>query len=86
MTDLSPSAQAVFDAFTEDDFLHDWKHNHYNTDALAAALRAAADQAHPKSYLKDIIGYVHQNYIDGWKDALDAILAIASELEAKAND
>jgi hypothetical protein len=45
MTDstLSPAAQAVLDAFTEDNSLHDWKHNHYNTDALAAALRAAAD-------------------------------------------
>jgi hypothetical protein len=42
MTDLSPAAQAVLDAFTEDNSLHDWKHNHYNTEALAAALRAAA--------------------------------------------
>jgi hypothetical protein len=42
MTELSPAAQAVLDAFTEDNSLHDWKHNHYNTDALAAALRAAA--------------------------------------------
>jgi hypothetical protein len=39
---LSPAAQAVLDAFTEDNCLHDWKHNHYNVDALAAALRAAA--------------------------------------------
>ncbi len=42
MTELSPAAQAVLDAFTEDNSLHDWKHNHYNTDALAAALRGAA--------------------------------------------
>jgi hypothetical protein len=41
---LSPAAQAVLDAFTEDNSVHDWKHNHYNTEALAAALRAAADQ------------------------------------------
>ena len=38
---LSPSAQAVLEAFTEDNSLHDRKHNHYNTEALAAALRAA---------------------------------------------
>jgi len=44
MTELSPAAQAVLDAFTEDNSVHDWKHNHYNTEALAAALRAAADQ------------------------------------------
>ena len=44
MTTLSPAAQAVLDAFTEDNSVHDWKHNHYNTEALAAALRAAADQ------------------------------------------
>jgi hypothetical protein len=48
MTDLSPAAQAVLDAFTEDNSLHDWKHNHYNVDALAAALRAAADQVMPE--------------------------------------
>ena len=42
MTDLSPAAQAVLDAFTEDNSLHDRKHNHYNTEALAAALRALA--------------------------------------------
>ena len=79
MTKLSFVAQAVRKAYysTNDDLAGP---------ALAAALRAATDQAHPKSYLKDIIGYVHQNYIDGWKDALDAILAIADELEAKGND
>jgi hypothetical protein len=44
-TYISPTTQAVLDAFTEDDgLLHDWKHNHYNIDALAAALRAAVDQ------------------------------------------
>ncbi len=40
-------AQTVLDAFTEDNSLHDWKHNHYNTDALAAALRAVADEVVP---------------------------------------
>ena len=40
---LSPAAQSVLDAFTEDNSLHDWKHNHYNTEALAAALRAVAN-------------------------------------------
>ena len=47
MSDLSFVAQVVLDAFTEDNSLHDWKHNHYNTEALAAALRAAVDQVVP---------------------------------------
>ena len=49
---------------------------------LAAALRAAAEQANPKSHIEDI-DYVHQSYVDGWKDALDVILIIADELEAQ---
>jgi hypothetical protein len=49
---------------------------------VAAALRAVADQAHPKAHIEDI-NYVHQNYVDGWKDALDVILAITDELKAQ---
>lgn len=67
---LSPAAQAVLDAFTEDNSLHDWKHNHYNVDALAAALRAVADQ------LRN--AYANEEYIDSADDFLDAI---AAELE-----
>ena len=75
MTELSPAAQAVRKAYysTNDDLAGP---------ALAAALRAAADQTHPKAHIEDI-NYVHQNYVDGWKDALDVILAIADELEAQ---
>ena len=81
MTDLSPAAQAVLNAansvsyYGPDDCLNDARQ------IAVAALRAAADQAHPKAHIEDI-NYVHQNYIDGWKDALDVILAIADELEA----
>ena len=70
MSKLSRAAQAVLDAFTEDNSLHDWKHNYYNTDALAAALRAAVDQC---------------TYRDAWEDkflSAERILAIADELEA----
>jgi hypothetical protein len=49
MPELSSAAQAVLDAFTEDNSLHAWKHNHHNVDALAAALRAAADQVVPQA-------------------------------------
>jgi hypothetical protein len=74
MTDLSPAAQAVLDAFTEDNSLHDWKHNHYNTDALAAALRAAADQVVPQAlcvYNSESISIRSQ------------LLAVANELKAQ---
>ena len=82
MSELSPAAQAVLDAFTEDNCLHDWKHNHYNTKALASALRAAAEivaspgQADP-----------HRQWDLGFVAACAAIygdiLAIADELEAQ---
>ena len=79
MTDLSPAAQAVLDAYWEtfNAPLEGAIHR-----PLAAALRAVADQAHPKANIEDI-GYTHQNYIDGWKDALDVILTIATELEGQ---
>lgn len=64
---LSPSAQAVLDAFTEDNSLHDWKHNHYNTEALAAALHVAADQ------LRE--AYANEEYVDSADDWLDDIAA-----------
>ena len=41
MTDLSPAAQAVLDAFTGKDTIHGL---HLMTPRLAAALRAVADQ------------------------------------------
>jgi hypothetical protein len=73
---LSPAAQAVLDAFTEDNCLHDWKHNHYNVDALAAALRAAADQVAP--YETEIIDNCYYEVPNPIREKL---LAIAAELE-----
>jgi len=69
MTDLSPAAQAVLDAFTKD-----CMDNHHSIDALAAALRAAADQVVPKDV--DPSG--------DWTDKDEVrchLLAIAAELE-----
>ena len=74
MIDLSPAAQAVLDAAGR----KTW----YRNNDIAAALRAAAEQANPKSHIEDI-DYVHQSYVDGWKDALDVILTIADEIEAQ---
>jgi hypothetical protein len=75
---LSPAAQAVLDAVEalyEEDIPED-------RSIMAAALRAAADQAHPKAHVEDI-DYVHQSYVDGWKDALAVLQEIADELEAQ---
>jgi hypothetical protein len=62
MTDLSPATQAVLDAFNEV----------YESDrhAVAAALRAAADQ------LRE--AYANEEYVDAADDWLDDI---AAELE-----
>lgn len=77
---LSPAAQTVWSSY---EAILEYECTVTKTDmkALAAALRAAADQAHPKAHIEDI-DYVHQSYVDGWKDALDVILAIADELKA----
>ena len=76
---LSPAAQATWCAY-EQVLEAECVLTKTDVKALAAALRAAADQAHPKAHIEDI-DYVHQSYVDGWKDALDVILAIADELE-----
>jgi hypothetical protein len=77
MSNLSPAAQAVASAYDDTPEKAIGNH-HYHW--LAAALWAAADQADPKNHIKDI-DYVHQSYVDGWKDALDLIFTIAHELE-----
>ncbi len=80
MADLSPAAQAIWDAFnaaaesvgTFEDY----------GDALAAALRAAADQVVPKepNYMRDAVPSVD------WWDKHDLIrsdlLTLATELES----
>jgi hypothetical protein len=75
MSELSPAAQAVWNAAYNTPEDCPYEHD------LAAALRAAADQAHPKAHIEDI-DYVHQSYVDGWKDALAVLQEIADELEA----
>ena len=76
---LSPAAQTVLDAFTEDNSLHDWKHNHFNVQALAVALRAAAEQVAPREPMKDPLWAS-----DAYRQRADIrahLLAIAAELE-----
>jgi hypothetical protein len=76
---LSP-AQAIVKAFDDRYELLGPLEDDWQEQCIAAAIRALADQADPKTNIKDI-SYTHQNYVDGWKDALDVIFAIATELE-----
>ena len=77
MTDLSPTAQAVLNAFRAVPDLRDCP-------SIAAALRAAADQVVPQCR--------KPMYADSWEesawtaqqDARAELLAIAAELEAQS--
>jgi len=70
MTDLSPAAQAVMDAY--------WQAPLSNKASVAAALRAAADQVVPEELLKG-------SDPDAWlRDEIrQQLLAIADELEGQ---
>jgi hypothetical protein len=79
MTKLSSAAQTVWNAFLD---RYEWTVTTEELFAVAAVLRAVRDQLAPEKTIEDI-SYVHQSYVDGYKDALDEILAIAIELEAQ---
>lgn len=79
MDELSPAARAVAWAY---DNATEPPTGNYRYHWLAAALRAARDEVAPSKTIKDI-SYVHQSYVDGYKDALYEILAIAIELETQ---
>ena len=86
MSELSPAAWAVLNAVTRHQY--DLNPEDIPNEAtriaceISIALRAARDELAPSKTIKDI-DYVHQSYVDGYKDALDEILAIAIELEAQ---
>jgi hypothetical protein len=65
MTDPSPAAQAILDAYGDFEAA--------DTDAMAAALRAAVDQVVPEVWFES----------DDITEARDALLAIAAELEGQ---
>ena len=67
MTNLSSAAQAVLDAYG--DF------EPANVDAMAAALRVAANQ--------DPYGLNTGEYDEGWGEAMATVIAIATELEGQ---
>lgn len=76
MPELSPAAKAVLDAAKNTPADLPYEHD------IAAALRAAADQAAPEKQLEDI-AYIHESYVDGMRDALACIEIIADELESQ---
>ena len=80
MSELSPAAEAVFDALNMSEL--NGPQQFMALAHAAAALRAAADQAAPEKQLEDI-AYIHESYVDGMRDALACIEIIADELEAK---
>ena len=78
MTDLSPAAQAVLDAFAADNY-GVWLEG--DPERLAAALRAAADQVVPEEPLYG--GDQRWMYErDTRQESRKKFLAIAAELEA----
>jgi hypothetical protein len=79
MTDLSPAAQAVYDAFNR---IGLYNEPSFKTDrkALAAALQAAADQVVPDR--ANSVGDAHDDARrDQWMRIRRKLLAIAAELE-----
>jgi hypothetical protein len=77
MTDLSPQAQAILDAFNG---YHEMVNRRVK---IAAALRVLADNVAPENYRSF---YEDKKYDTGMEDCNDsireAILSIATELEA----
>ena len=79
MTELSPAAQAVLNAFRAD-----WKDEHLKQDVkcLAAALRAAADQAEDVCPARPSTEW-GEGWLEGVKDVVAGFRRIATELEAQ---
>jgi hypothetical protein len=79
MADLSPAAQAVLDAF--------WREArpepHHQSEAIAAALRAAADQVVPETNLPIYASPYEEGIQEARQDVREGFLAIAAELEAQ---
>jgi hypothetical protein len=95
MTDLSPAAQAVLDAYSK--HVSEWlkssktdkPSSHYHASGMAAALRAAADQVVPQAAISP------QQDLDSRREAMEwgmanqaqltrqQLLAIADELEGQ---
>ena len=84
MTELSPAAQAVWDAWQKAPISLDIEQS--DRDALAAALRAAADQVVPHEATAPWDEFKYDYDGDRWEMrqwVRDQFLAIAAELEGQ---
>jgi hypothetical protein len=80
MPELSPAAQAVFDAFC----CEARSEPHHQREAIAAALRAAADQVTPEIYFAYTGNGDWDHGMEARNDEVrEAILAIVTELESQ---
>jgi len=81
MTELSPAAASIVQAFDDRYELLGGLEENWQEDCLAAALRAAADQVVPEE--ANAVGDEHDNARhDQWMRVRYKLLAIAAELEA----
>ena len=87
MSEFSPAAQAVLDAYRNPHIDPALLFNYKNTYALAAALRAAADQVVPKEIEPanafEEEGFVPFRLREQRQETRHKLLAIADELEAQ---
>ena len=73
MSELSPAAQAVLDAF---------RSSHTGQGCLAAALRAAANEAQKLIFMTTPSTDWGKGWKEGVRDAANGLFAIADELES----
>ena len=80
MTELSPAAKAILEAYDNSP----WEYDTGDLTAIAAALRAAADQVVPKEWptIEDYNEY-EQGFAAAHIKHRNELLAIAKELEAQ---
>jgi hypothetical protein len=82
MTDLSPAAQAIYDAWRTD---QDGPWTRSERERLAAALRAAADQVVPKES-RECQSFTNEAIRLNRMGTRSKLLAIAAELDGKSNE
>jgi hypothetical protein len=83
MADFSPAAQAVLTAYHQEaiDYIEEWGSFRHKR-GIAAALRAAADQAEDLQVPCSYAGESYQTYDKGLLAAAEHLRTIAAELEA----
>lgn len=86
MTELSPAAQAVLDAYWKADPESTEHTDAYEVAGIAAALRAAADQVVPPALEEEFIDRNQALPLKKMVEIRRHLYAIAAELEAPPNN